>query len=58
MKTIELTDQRGRKTFVVVDKIFDIKAKQKGGSFITSLGGDIANVMESPEEINNMIKQL
>ena len=58
MKTIKLTAQNGMETIIVVDKIFEIKSKRQGGSFITSIGEDVANVKESPDEINEMLKRL
>lgn len=57
MKTIELTNQNGKQIFIVVDKIFAITEKN-GGSFIKSLEGDVANVQQSPSEINEIIKKL
>jgi len=59
MKTIKLTAQNGKESIIVVDNIFEIKGKgENKGSFITSIGGDTANVKESPKEINDMIKKL
>lgn len=58
MKTIKLTSPNGKPIIVAVDNIFSIKPKRGGGSFITSNGGDIANVIEPPDIIEKKIREL
>lgn len=58
MKTIELTDPKGKKIYISVNNIFSIKEKPNGGSFIKSNGGDIASVKEPPSIVNDLIKKV
>ena len=55
MNFIEVKNENYAKVLVNVDRITTIEAKQNGGTYIEIAGYGLVNVLESYEDIKNML---